>query len=229
MNEINNQRVYIQVINYLKREIEKENLLPGNLLPTERTLASLLNCSRTSIKEALAVMKSEGLIEIKPGSGSRLLKDNVDDLLLKMSLIINNSSSNILSLIELREAIETKSASLAALRSTEKDRTNIKNSLLDLKVAIEEEKVAAKEDLGFHLNIAKASKNLLFVEVMYLISNRLLEKLNESRKETKKNPGKSEFVHKEHVRIFEAIEEGDSNLASQMMQKHLNNVKKRYK
>lgn len=229
MSEINNQRVYIKVVNHLKKEIEKNNILPGNILPTERNLASKLKCSRTSVKEAMAVMESEGLIEIKRGSGSRLLKNDIEDILLRMQLIINSSSSSIINLIELREAIETKSAYLAALRREEKDLIGINNSLVDLKKAIRNKEIAAKEDLSFHINIAKASKNLLFVEVMYLISNRLLDKLKESRSETKKHPGESEKVYKEHTRIFEAIEESDPDLASQMMRNHLNNVKKRYK
>lgn len=222
------KRVHVQIVEYIKQQIEEGALSPGDRLPSERALAEQLEVSRTSIKEAFVVMQSEGLIEVKHGSGARLLKDNTEDIMIKMNLIINQTTLNIVELMELRQAVEGEAASLAAIRSSKDDLAKIKTALENLEKAVLNKELAAEEDLQFHVSIAKASRNLLFVEVMYLLSQRMLTALATSREETQKKPGKSLMIYEEHITIFEAIADGDAALAREAMNNHLSNVKRRY-
>src|SRR5699024_10580825 len=98
----------------------------------------------------------------------------------------------------------------------------------NLEQAILYNEIAAKEDLEFHLSIAKATRNFLFIEVMYVFSDRLLTSLNESRKQTQKIPGKSKEIFEDHVFIYEAIKKGSKYETKKAMDFHLNNIKKRY-
>lgn len=93
MNTSIKKRIHEVVIEQIKKDIEEKNLLPGDRLPSERAMASNLAVSRTSIKEAFSVLQSAGLIEIKHGSGARLLKDNTADIVMKVNMIVKKKQS----------------------------------------------------------------------------------------------------------------------------------------
>lgn len=222
------KRVYQTIVEHIKSAIENRDLLPGDKLPSERALATKLSVSRTSIKEAFSVLQSAGLLEVRHGSGAVLLNDNSEDIIMKMNMIIRKDSINIVELMELRQAIECEAASLAAIRSTSDDIVKLETSYNKLAKAVSANNIAANEDLDFHMCIARSARNLLFIEVMYMLSDRLLLALRDSRTETIKQPGKSEVILKEHAEIFEAIKERNPKMARQAMNKHLINVKQRY-
>lgn len=227
-SSIGKRRVYQSIVDQIKIAIENKEILPGRKLPSERELASKLSVSRTSVKEAYSVLKSEGLIEIKHGSGVTLLKDGTDDVIMKMNIIIRGESTDTIELMELRQGIEGEATYYASLRCSDEDIENLHYFYLKLKKAVEAKEIAAKEDLDFHMYIARLARNSILTDVMYMISDRLLEGLQESRADTIKIPGKSQQILEEHYDIFSAIRDKQPLMAREAMYNHLQNVKQRY-
>lgn len=143
----------------------------------------------------------------------------------KINTILNDSL-NLVEILEFRQAIEGDAAYYAALRSIKQDLKSLKTSFSALEHAVSQDIIAAKEDYTFHMTICKASKNTMLQKVILLVSDTLLDSLNESRSQTLKIPGRSETVLEEHRRINYAICKGDASLARQEMWGHLQNVKK---
>jgi len=221
-------RVHMQVIDFLKKEIERDNIKPGERLPSERVLVEKLEISRTSVKEAFAALSLSGIIKIRQKSGAILLEDKKKDIILKLTSIIDRSSLDVIEIMELRQTIECEASFFASIRRTEKDIEKLKKALEELKKAMDLGNLAAEEDVNFHLTIAHATRNSLFVDVMRLLSLRMFDTIASTRKRTLQEPGKSEEVFKEHERIYLAIKNKESQSAKQLMNEHLNNVKKRY-
>jgi len=226
--KIEKRNSYHIVVDYLESEIKEKRIIPGTKLPSERFLSKKLSVSRTSVKEALSVFQSSGLIKTKHGSGSFLLNNNTNDLIMKVNLITQQKGTKILDLMELRQAVEGQAAFLAAQRLDEEDINNMEKAYSDLKKAVQAGQIAAQEDLNFHLSIARASKNLLFIEVMYTLSSRLLSSLEKSRIQTLKGSGKPKEILREHYKVLDLIKNREPHYAKNAMIDHLENVKKRY-
>lgn len=119
------ERVYQAVIQQIKQSIEQGEILPGEKLPSERTLAETLGVSRTSIKEAMTVLESTGVIDVRPGVGMFVREESERSLLLKFSMILDEKEEKLDDLIELRQAIEGDAAFYAAIRITEEQKMKL--------------------------------------------------------------------------------------------------------
>lgn len=130
--------------------------------------------------------------------------------------------------MELRQAIEGECAYYAALRGSHDDLERLYHTFSDLEKAVLEQRLAADEDLAFHMSIAKAAQNRTIAKVMNMVSDQLMVGLEKSRANTLKRPGKSHSILEEHRNIYEAIKDGHSQLAREAMWDHLQKVKQRY-
>ncbi|MCF6092656.1 FadR family transcriptional regulator [Microaerobacter geothermalis] len=225
---IKKKKVYEMVIERLKHSIESGLINPGDRLPSERDLAVTLSVSRSAVREALSVMESRGIIEIKSGIGVFLVEDKRDQMVSKIEEIFSKNTNELLELLELRQGIEGQAAYLAALRADKKNVLVIERALSDLEKAVAERKIAAEEDFNFHLAVVNASSNQMMLKTFSLISNAIIEGLKHSRSESLSVPGRSRIVLEEHRAIYEAIKKKDPEQARNAISYHIDQVIKRY-
>ncbi|MFD2924993.1 FadR/GntR family transcriptional regulator [Halobacillus naozhouensis] len=225
---VRKKRVYHMIVEQIKNCIKRGEVLPGEKMPSERTLASRLSVSRTSVKEAYSVLESSGIVEIRQGSGVYLLINNVEDIMNKLQALIRGQSANMIDLMELRQALEVDIAYYAAYRRGQQDIVKLEQSYLQLEQAVFTNRLAAEEDLAFHMNIAKVARNYLLAQVMNMVSDQVLIGLEDSRARSLDVPGQSEQILQEHRAIYQSIKDGHPSSASAAMRKHLENVKQRY-
>ncbi|ASK62152.1 GntR family transcriptional regulator [Virgibacillus phasianinus] len=225
---VRKKRVYQDIVEQIKQAIERGEILHGEKLPSERTLAESFSVSRSSVKEAFSVLESAGVVEIKQGSGVFLLKNSTEDTITKINAAIRGVAVDIVELMELRQAIEGDAAYYAAMRGSREDVEAVYQAFGDLEKAVINEKVAAEEDFAFHMSIAKAARNSIIEKVMYMLSDQVLEGLSKSRANTLAAPNKSQLILEEHRMIYHAIRDGNPELAKEAMCNHLQKVKQRY-
>ena len=82
-NKENSSKIYLDIVNQLKRMIEQDGLLPGDKIPSERELSDRLQVGRSSVREALRALELLGLIETKRGEGT-FIKDFQDHKLVEI-------------------------------------------------------------------------------------------------------------------------------------------------
>lgn len=221
------KRVYQQIIEQIKESMEKGELKPGDKLPSERDLASMMNVSRTAIREALSVMESAGLVEVLRGVGVFLKEDESSLLLNKMDNILQQRGLDLIELLEVRQGIEGQAAYLAAIRRTDSDLDNIKRAYEQMKKEYANNQVAELEDFYFHMSIVQASKNEMLLQAVKLFSDAFLEGVKQLRHKSIPS-GKSEMVLHEHWVIYDAIARQEPEEAQEAMVQHLRNAQKRY-
>ena len=220
--EITPVRLYENVIEQIMNLIKNNKLKPGDKLPPERELAEKLSISRGSLREAFRVLESRGLIKSKPGGGRYIREIRKNGHNNTENIILNLEKSSILELLEAREMFEVKIAEIVAQRATPEDIKSIEKALNKMN---EEEGLKNDEktesDTEFHLAIAGASHNFVFVNIIKLH----LDLLKNTREKTQQIPGRQEERWREHQAILQAIKERDSKKAGEAMLKHLRNVR----
>jgi len=215
-------RLYESVIEQIMNLIKNNKLKPGDKLPPERELAEKLSISRGSLREAFRVLESRGLIKSKPGGGRYIREIRKNGHNNTENIILSLEKSSILELLEAREMFEVKIAEIAAQKATPEDIKLIEEALN--KMNEEEELKYGKEtesDTEFHLAIASASHNFVFVNIIKLH----LDLLKETRGKTWQITGRREKQYQEHQVILQAIKERDSKKAGEVMLKHLRNIR----
>ncbi|QBP41842.1 FadR/GntR family transcriptional regulator [Paenisporosarcina antarctica] len=221
-------RLYHEVINEIFSSISKEKLKPGDKLPSERTIAELLEVSRTTVKEAISVLEANGIVSIKPGVGIFLVSHTKQVIQQELLAVLKPKKQNLSELIELRQAIEGDAAYYAAKRITVGQRMELENCYVNLKNAELNGELAIEEDYAFHKAILTGANNAIMEGLMEVISEKVYSFIQQNRMETLLQPLEVKVVMKQHQLIYEAILNEDAESAKKAMWEHLHSIKVRH-
>ncbi|GAF94726.1 unnamed protein product, partial [marine sediment metagenome] len=145
------------IVQQIKDQIKKGILKPGEKLPSERELASLLGVSRTSVREAIKALSFSGYLEVIQGKGTYVLEMSTkyDEIVNFFSGFSNYSLDY---LMEARIMLEGEFARLAALNASQEEIDLIEKIFNEIDSSEDLNSFVVK-DLEFHLTIAKATHN----------------------------------------------------------------------
>lgn len=217
---IKSTKVYEQVIEQIKNMIVDGTLKRGDRLPSERELVENLEVSRTSVREAIRALQIMGLIECKQGEGN-FIKENFENTLLEpISIMFMLQQSDPEQILDVRKIIETETAALAAERITEEQLEELKKLTESFQVCRNENE-NVKFDKQFHYKIAKASANLLIVNILNAMSSLMDSFLEDARKKILIDKENVMVLANQHKLIYESIRDGNGAKASEEMRKHL--------
>ena len=203
-------------------------LSPGEKLPAERQLADRLGVSRPSLREALRILATRGILRSKRGGGTYVtekLNPTLEDPLLEL---ISNAPDSHADVLELRHAIESLAASLAAERRTDTDKDNLRATYKRL---IESHRLGdpaleARADADFHLAIGEASHNVVLLLVMRSLFSLLKKSIRFNLENLYTYGGMFEKVRDQHYHLLTAILNGDSDAARAASDLHIDQVEK---
>ncbi|SKC86552.1 FadR/GntR family transcriptional regulator [Maledivibacter halophilus] len=216
------KRLYEDIVNQIISLINEGKLKPGDRLPSERELASELKISRNSVREAFRTLELRGNVEIRPGDGVFVKKIDFDKILTPFSEIISGDAKLVLDLLEARDVIEVEIARLAALYGTKEEIKEIKEILEEAEKEIPKGSDGIEYDNEFHMAIARATHNSVYIIIINLIKDSLIK----SKKMTESVEGQPIRTIADHWEIYDAIAEGNAEKAGKMMRNHLNKTKK---
>ena len=156
-------RAYRTVIDQVRDAIMTRDLKVGDLLPSEREVASQLGISRTSVREAIRVLADAGLVSRRAGAGggTRIIGDVIPVALLGRAIEL--SRQRIMDMLEVRSVLELTAAELAAVRATPELVANLEQIVRRAHAAIElspnERDLFTSVESMFHLAVARAAQN----------------------------------------------------------------------
>lgn len=209
-------RTYQAVVEQIEGMIERGELAPGDVLPSEREMAAMLGVSRGVLAQAFRVLEENGVVEVAPGSGRFVRSAGVRsgeavDVLRELQ------KAAILDLLEVRETLERTVVELACLRATEADLAEIERLLAS--------PIGGTPDGGaddvFHLAVARATHNAVLKNIVRLT----LGLIHKTRERLLPAPGRSEEMASEHRAIFEAIKSRDVRAAREAVERHLRSIR----
>jgi GntR family transcriptional regulator, transcriptional repressor for pyruvate dehydrogenase complex len=201
--------------------IASNKLKPGDALPPERELGMQFDVSRTVIREAVRTLRAKGLLEVKSGSGVRIVAVDGATVRESMRHFVHGSSLDYTKVDEVRRVLEVAAAGLAAERATEEDITRIDETIALLANECHDLEKSVLHDLAFHRGLATATHNELFLVLHDSMGEMLLEvrrrNLSRGRKERR-------LVVEMHRKIRDAVAAHDAEAAKQAMREHLEHV-----
>lgn len=202
----------------IQEMIHAGDLRQGEMLPPQRELSERLNVSRASLREALSVLETLGLLRTEPRRGTRVTATEVlgDTALHPWRFGKRYSLSEV---YQFRFVTEGYAARLAATRTSTAELNTLKQSLRDFKDAVRERDLVASSqlDFGFHKLIMEHSGNRVFTDLHGSFGSVLLES---QRLPLAQHERLWEPVN-EHENIVQAIEKRDPDGASYFMHVHI--------
>jgi DNA-binding FadR family transcriptional regulator len=203
----------------LLRRIAEGQYPPGTRAPTERELMEMFAVGRSTAREAMSALVAGGLLDVRPGRGPVVLRlpDEALHALDPQSLSALLTDQSLAQLYEFRLLVETECAASAALRATPEDVAIVRDLLRQFRDAVSRESTTHELDLHFHLAIARASHNEVFVDVLEAVSSRL----REARATTDSVAGAREIAVLGHTEIYEAVAAHNAEGARAAMRAHV--------
>jgi GntR family transcriptional repressor for pyruvate dehydrogenase complex len=140
---------------------------PGDLLPPERDLAHRLEVSRVVLREAIEVLRREGIVSTRRGKGGGTVIESVGNLANVLAGLRGEMTSNMRSLLEFRRALELPSSLLASRRATGDDLARLEGLVEQLGAALDRSHAEILQiDSQFHVAVAEASRNRLLANAL---------------------------------------------------------------
>ena len=219
-----------QVTEWLRVRIADGRFKPGDKLPTLKQLGEELGVSRTVIREAIAALGSDGLLEPRHGMGVFIREAPAAGAGQTLAPLARLKPS-FMDLLELRMAFEVHAAGLAATRRSWAQEATIWDALRRFEASLDDEEQLDHHDFVFHRSIAEATNNAAFIEFFSVMSLQIMPRPAFSRKlnPTLITPEYVQFTVVEHRAICEAISASDEGQAREAMQAHLLRSHLRYR
>jgi len=214
------KRIYEQIVLQLQQEILSGAVAPGARLPTERELAAQFGVSRASIREALSVLQSRGLIESRQGDGTIVSPTAHDGLLLPLSEHQARSRSAIMNPLEVRYMFEPQTAYLAAERASDAEIAAMAACIQKQHAVVAAGGSGIDEDTAFHFAVARASHNDLIMAIVAHIN----AALRETREWSLRARSGAQRSLQHHHNIVTAIARRDPQAAQEAMAIHVEDV-----
>ena len=232
MNEVVHRRrprsLAHHVVDALAGRIREGTLATGEKLPTEAAIMEEFGVSRTVVREAISRLQAAGLVETRHGVGTFVVGLG-DAAPFRISPDQLGTLQDVIAVLELRIAVETECAALAATRRTPANLAALRNALAAFNSAVEGGRDAVGPDFQFHLELARATQNHHFVELMGTLGGTMIPRarLEPPGPLTPERAAYLRRVNTEHESIVDAISHQDPDAARAAMRTHLANSRER--
>jgi len=216
LNPVRRSGVRRQVFEQLRDRILEHAWPPGAKIPSEKTLAETLGVSRVSVREAVQMLASLGLLETRQGGGTYVLEHGGELFLHPLLPMLALDAPDILHVLEYRKIVEKGIVALVVERAGEAEIGELERAFDAMVRSKDDARAFAEADLNFHLALAKASRNPVVTKVNAVIT----DVLRVSMYGIVDTLGARDGLYY-HRRILEAIKARNGPRAESLMEEHV--------
>lgn len=220
-NQSLNRNLSEQVSQRIGEKILNGSYVPNETLPDEPSLTILFGVSRTVIREAVKMLVSKGMLEVRPRTGTRVTAPHKWQLLDREVLFWHQSieveDHRLTQLMELRQSIEPDAAMYAATRRTADDVTALQRALEMMAASVDKNSEYVIADAHFHSAVLRAAHN----QYLDALESAIFAGLLLSIRVTNPNAKQNTISIPLHVNIADAIIARDPTAAYTAMKVHL--------
>jgi GntR family transcriptional repressor for pyruvate dehydrogenase complex len=218
----------LELVESLGDRIRDGRIAAGAKLPSEAAIMAEFGVSRTVVREALSKLQAAGLVQTRHGIGTFVIGLG-DASPFRIAPEQVATLRDVVAVLELRIGIETEAAALAARRRTAQNLANMRTAVDAFAVAVEQGHDAVGPDFRFHLEIARATQNAHFADLMASLGSTIIPRarLDDSQPVSDERRDYLRRVNSEHESIYDAIAAQDGEAARAAMRTHLANSRER--
>ena len=221
------KKVSSQIADQIRESILAGDFTPGDKLPPERELAEMFGVSRPSVREALNILSSSGLVMSYQGGGTVVLSLVDTDRGNSLSDLIRTQQERALEVIEVRKCMESWTAYYAAQRALPEDLRRMEEILAGMERNLEGRLPSEDLDANLHIVIALATHNIVWLHLMQSIFDAMKEFQRGVWRAVYLTDEDHQLLFKHHSAVVAAIRTRDAQAAREAMMLHLNFAEQR--
>lgn len=221
---VERSRAFERVVEQIEQVIYSGQLKPGDHLPSERTLVEQFRVGRSSVREALRILESMGLLVTQPGSpnGPKVSASNSAGLVRMLGGFVHTQGIGLAALVQYRMIAGSAANFLAAQLRTDEHLALMREANEAMRSAAPgDEDTFARNDMRFHQAIADASGNPLLTLVTGVIGDLIIEQMKSAMHHALNEEGTRSAYLRTHDQLIEAISAHDGVRASEISRRTL--------
>ena len=221
------KKVSTQIAEQIRSSILAGEFNPGEKLPPERELAELFGVSRPSVREALNILTSSGLVETYQGGGTLVRSLVENSAAMPLTELIRIDGDRALDVIEVRKGMESWTAWYAATRALPEDIRRIEAVIDGMRKNLEDLKHSEDFDAHFHMLVARATHNVVWSHMMQSIFEAMQEFQRDVWRAVYLTEEDQRLLYNHHLKVYEMIRDRNAEGAREAMLEHLDFAQKR--
>lgn len=217
-------RAYERIVQQIEEAILRGDLRPGERLPSERDLLQQFSVSRSTVREALRVLQSNGMVRSRAGDpgGAEVLPFSPVTLQKSMTRLAHVSELSLAELIQFRMMLDGTANLLAARLRTEDQLAEMDQALDTMRAAVEQGYDKFSEaDVAFHDTVALASGNRLVQICNQVVRSVVLSLIEKKIANADDRLGLMEESIRHHGDVLDAVRSGDGPTAARLARQSL--------
>lgn len=215
-NNLVRSNLSAQIAQELLAYIQREKLQPNDPIPSTGQLAEGFGVSKTVVREALKLLEAQGIIEVANGKRATVKPLTAGPLLTFFERVVRLDAAGFRTLLEVREAIETQNAALAAQRRTPEQLERMREVAAEMRRNLRTLDTFVELDVALHVLVAEASHNAALIYLTDSIREAMRVIMREGHIR-RAQESEVELAQKQHEILIDAIAQGDSAAAAAAM------------
>ncbi|GAB4062206.1 FadR/GntR family transcriptional regulator [Uliginosibacterium sediminicola] len=218
----------VQLTRTLSERIAAGQYAVGARLPSETEMINEFGVSRTVVREAIANLRANGRVTTMQGVGAFVMQQDKSDGF-QIDTANLSAVQEMVSVLELRIALESEAAVLAAQRRSPEQLASMREALAEMQAAITRGEDAVQSDMKFHRSLAEAAGNPHFLKLFNYVGELLIPRARLQSVKLDAVPMQEYLarIQREHEQICYAIEKQDPEAARAALRMHLSESKSR--
>lgn len=217
-------RLYERIVEQIEAALASGELKPGQRLPSERDLVTQFGASRSTVREALRVLESNGLVQSRPGdpNGPEVLPFSAGGLTKAMTRLAQFDELSLGELISSRMILDSSANRLAARLRTPEQLTEMEAAIAAMRTAIEAGyEPFSQADLAFHEAVSRASRNTLIQVCNQVVRGVVLSLISDKIAHARNRKALMRESLEHHEEVLAAIRSGDGPAAARISRRNL--------
>ena len=162
-----NTKLYQKIAAQFKSDIKKNRYPVGDMLPPERVISEQMEVSRTVVREAMIMLEVEGYVEVRKGSGIRVM--NTEPSISLPQEASPMESCGPFELLQARQLFESSIAEFAATQATKQDLVALMK--IQDQARSDDHSRDSHWDREFHVQLARCTQNSAIVHIAEQLCN----------------------------------------------------------
>jgi DNA-binding FadR family transcriptional regulator len=217
-------RAYERIVEQVEEALARGELKPGQHLPSERELVTQFAVSRSTVREALRVLESNGVLRSRPGDprGPEVLAFSSGGLAKQITRLTRVEQLTLAELVAFRMILDGSANLIAAQLRSNEELLEMESTIEDMRAAIDVSYEAFSEaDVAFHDSVARASRNTLIQVCNEVVRGVTLSLISDKilRAGNRKALMRQSLAHHEEVLV--AVRAGDGQCAARVARQNL--------
>lgn len=223
-NPIKHDRAFEAIVRQIETAILDGTYKVGDYLPSERALVEQFQVGRSSVREALRILESLGMVRTSPGNRKGV--EVTDSMASSMSRLLNGAlrlhSVPLVDLVEYRMMIGSTGNFLAAHSRQEEHLEAMRDAIQDMEKYRDTPEKFALADVAFHSAIQEASGNSLMRMINSVIETAVIDLLHETVSDDEaEGPAMRDLFIEKHLALYSAIDAGRGHDAAAIARESL--------